>query len=395
MTKKQRDREYNPNSLYSNDVEDELHDMMDFLGETQAPVQPDFDDASLIGDIDITELQWIELESRKADRIGTTDVSLWAPDERGWHSVVDCDNKYLVVFGGFRYRKTGVPAPFKSLPSPDEIEVLNDLRIYDIENVSWHAVLDIPVKKRSGAQHDSTNPNSESPLPPPRFGHVAWYMGESRMMVHGGRGERGRLFCDTWLYYMLENRWELVSNNELIDSPVPSPRFFSSCVGVILREKSLSGVETINTNVYLFGGTDGTDNFGDLWIFRGHTDSSEMMWERQIAVGVPPCPRYGHRFVPVSADGSVLAVLGGCYVSAQSEMVGGNINPAQHKMLQEQANSLQNRYEDENAYARVGGDSLDASVQGLADGRNNAIDGVFRQAAGISSTFHSLELETR
>ena len=221
MTSRQKDRDFNP--LNSIDVEEELDDMFDLLGDTQAPVQPDFDDASLIGDIDISELQWIELESRKADRIGITDVALWAPDERGWHTSVDCDNKYLIVFGGFRYRKTGVPAPFKSLPNPNEIEVLNDLRIYDIENVSWHAVLDIPNKKRGEEQQDSSDPSSDRPLPPPRFGHVAWYVGESRMMVHGGRGERGRLLCDTWLYHMLENRWELVSNNEMIDSPVPNP----------------------------------------------------------------------------------------------------------------------------------------------------------------------------
>lgn len=42
-------------------------------------------------------------------------------------------------------------------------------------------------------------------------------------------------------------------------------------------------------------GTDGMDNFGDLWVFRG--SESVLRWERLVAVGLPPCPRYGHQML--------------------------------------------------------------------------------------------------
>jgi hypothetical protein len=44
-----------------------------------------------------------------------------------------------------------------------------------------------------------------------------------------------------------------------------------------------------------YKGTDGLDNFGDLWVFRG--SESILRWERLVAVGLPPCPRYGHQMV--------------------------------------------------------------------------------------------------
>ena len=77
------------------------------------------------------------------------------------------------------------------------------------------------------------------------------------------------------------------------------------------------------------------DNFGDLWLFR--TDS--LRWERLVAVGMPPSPRYGHCLVPISED--VLAVVGGCMVSVQSEVVGSSIGPAETKNLIDLSNTLQ------------------------------------------------------
>jgi hypothetical protein len=50
-------------------------------------------------------------------------------------------------------------------------------------------------------------------------------------------------------------------------------------------------------------GTDGIDNFGDLWVFRG--SRSVMRWERLVAVGLPPCPRYGHQVVLLCEDDDI------------------------------------------------------------------------------------------
>jgi len=40
-------------------------------------------------------------------------------------------------------------------------------------------------------------------------------------------------------------------------------------------------------DVYLFGGTDGLENLGDLWLFEG----ASLRWQRVVAVGLPPSPR--------------------------------------------------------------------------------------------------------
>lgn len=42
------------------------------------------------------------------------------------------------------------------------------------------------------------------------------------------------------------------------------------------------------------------DNFGDLWVFRG--SESVLRWERLVAVGLPPCPRYGHQTLLLHED---------------------------------------------------------------------------------------------
>jgi hypothetical protein len=49
------------------------------------------------------------------------------------------------------------------------------------------------------------------------------------MLIFGGRGERGKIFCDTWIYHYYEDRWELICNNEMISMPVPPARYFASC----------------------------------------------------------------------------------------------------------------------------------------------------------------------
>lgn len=144
------------------------------------------------------------------------------------------------------------------------------------------------------------------------------------MLLFGGRGDRGKIFNDTWIYHYEEQTWRSSVNpdilaqigtkgmytygnggasigsgiddysapyvlsqtehRDLVRGPSPSPRYFSSCVVA-------SGQGASSNDVYLFGGTDGIDNFGDLWVFRG--DPLVMKWERLVAVGLPPSPRYG------------------------------------------------------------------------------------------------------
>mmetsp|Transcript_6105 Transcript_6105/g.8527 ORF Transcript_6105/g.8527 Transcript_6105/m.8527 type:complete len:1139 (-) Transcript_6105:212-3628(-) len=351
-------------------------------------------------------MQWSGLEQRLSDRIGTSEFSLFAPDERGWHTCVALRCNVMIVFGGFRYKTNAVPHPFRSHPLPldSDMECLNDIRVFDLLNQSWHGVQK-PEDDSGPAQETA----SSEIVPDRRYGHVAAALDEDQMLVFGGRGQRGRIFCDTWLYHYGTHTWQNVSTNELIGMPVPSPRYFASCC---------STVSGGGRDVYLFGGTDGLENLGDLWLFEG----ASLRWQRVVAVGVPPSPRYGHSFIAIADD--VLAVVGGCAVSLQGEAVGSSESPNQTKALIELSTHLQRRYEEENRMARVGGAALEARIHEINDpatdhfmdssslgmGSASAYSGktlygvgaesaslkqIYHDAANISATFHELESRTR
>ena len=223
-------------------------------------------------------------------------------------------------------------------------------------------------------------------VPEGRYGHIASALGNDRMLIFGGRGLHGKLLNDTWVYYYNESRWEQIRNNEILQVPGPSGRLFSSCALGCERFKRKGDV-SLPTDVYMFGGTDGVENFGDLWLFKG--DESIMRWERLVAVGLPPYPRYGHSFLRISDD--LLAIVGGCGVSPQGEMVGSNISPNETKILLELSQNLQKRYIDENKMASISGLSLEQMI----DDKETSFLDLFKKAGSISSTFHQLESNTR
>ena len=91
---KNDDFESNPSSL-----EQEIADALAMVSE-EVPVAT----AAHADDIDVNSMQWNPLDQRPNDKIGSSPVALSAPSERGWHSTVELDEKYILVFGGFRYR---------------------------------------------------------------------------------------------------------------------------------------------------------------------------------------------------------------------------------------------------------------------------------------------------
>jgi len=38
------------------------------------------------------------------------------------------------------HRNKAVPQPFTSIPSPDEVQYLSDIRVYDTQSLAWHGV---------------------------------------------------------------------------------------------------------------------------------------------------------------------------------------------------------------------------------------------------------------
>jgi hypothetical protein len=172
------------------------------------------------------------------------------------------------------------------------------------------------------------------------------------MLIFGGRTVGGRYLGDTWILDIATCEWiDAGTHFSNTIGTSPSPRSFSASV------KSPSKDEII-----LFGGTNGHDNLGDIWVFRWgqlafqydiSTDmdesdtrsgtlgplSKEMLWTRGVAVGggAAPSPRYGHRLVAIQESthgkkkdsllsnlrcGSFIAVIGGCAVSPISELEG-------------------------------------------------------------------------
>jgi len=348
-------------------VDRELDEMMASMGgSVVVQTSPAADD------VDVYAMRWVHLEPRLSDKLGSTYHSIAAPSPRGWHSSVCIEycaeegtscNKLVLVFGGFRFKKSAVPQPFGSAPRSDEVEYLSDLLVYDSVQVSWHA-----TKPRSNA-------------PGGRYGHAAASLEGERMLIYGGRGSSGRFLADTWIYSLASDEW--ISVNADVESPSPSPRVFASCV-------------RFGQDVYLFGGTDGVDNFGDLWIFRGHPQA--LRWERAVAVGIPPSPRYGHQVVLLDEQEGLpvrLAIVGGCMVSPQSEVVGTSMTTSETKTMLDLGNTLQNRYQAEGNVSSLLGRGLESSISQSGGSPPRGLKDLYHKAGKIAGILHENEVKTR
>ena len=354
-------------------VDREVEELMAFVGGSV-----EVDTAPAEEDVDLNAIRWVHLEPAMSDKIGTSYFSVYNPKPRGWHSCVHLGH-YVLVFGGFRYKSDSVPQPFGPATVKEDVEYLSDLAIFDTVGRSWHA----------SPKRDCS--------PGGRYGHIAAPLDDDRMLVYGGRTGAGRFLSDTWIYSLLEDSWTPLKPDSA--SPPPSPRVFSSaCVH--------------EGKVYLFGGTDGVDNFGDLWVFHG--DTMHMRWERTVAVGIPPSPRYGHKIIVIRESRSAddvyansqshmtraahgrLAVVGGCTVSPQSEVVGTAMTSAETKMMLDLGSGLQNNYLAEGLTAHLGGSHLasSADMAGEAAGAGS-LKALYRTAASVTGHLHELEAQTR
>lgn len=57
-----------------------------------------------------------------------------------------------------------IPQPFKSVPNPLDIEYLNDVRIYDVDNLCWYGV---KANGRKGAEEGVEEPvETDHPMEP-------------------------------------------------------------------------------------------------------------------------------------------------------------------------------------------------------------------------------------
>lgn len=79
----------------------ELDSLLDGVG---GKVEYNFDQTSQPIDIDLDHMHWDQMESRPSDKIGHSAVALYTPDDRMWHTSTLIADKFVIVFGGFRFQ---------------------------------------------------------------------------------------------------------------------------------------------------------------------------------------------------------------------------------------------------------------------------------------------------
>lgn len=343
-------------------VETEIDDVLGLIENAELKV----DTKPLDNDIDIDGSLWVIHEPRRSDKIGDSYISLFTPSPRGWHTTVDMlDDRLVVVYGGFRFKKSEVPQPFSGATIHEDVDYLSDLLIYDRENSSWHAM-------KGNGKGVGLDIRTDSITPPARYGHVAAALDDRRMLLFGGRGAGGKLLKDTWIYDCETDCWSNIPHDPL--RPGPTPRIFSS-------------MAVDNQIAFMFGGTDGMDNYGDVWIFKAKP--YEMFWERAVVVGSCPSPRYGHRLVFI--EPGRMAVLGGCSVSPQSEVTGSALSLAETKNLLNISEELQSSYRGEGFVAHASSLAYDASISEGEKGLRT----LYKEGGSISNSIYTVEVNTR
>jgi hypothetical protein len=385
--------------------------------------------------IDINHARWAEHVPRIADRIGDSLLPLSLPPERGWHSL-DKVGKFLILFGGLRFKdRHQTPQPYGSVIRPDGVEYLSDVFIYDTENLSWHPVIPSESDKGEGPS-----------WPCGRYGHATTTLDKNHLLLFGGRAAGGRYLSDTWIFSLISFSWIAISLTT-DDTVRPPPRAFSAMAA-----------SPSTRSIILYGGTNGVDIFGDIWIFKWGAKSfdferaevstsvcninvapdpmtsgslgsisSELFWTREVAVGggAPPPPRYGHKLLTIVAhpnpyggrktklqNGTFVVVVGGCCVSPSKELegresnagAGGALPPSEIKKLLQLCKALQEKYASEGNYSMAAGKEILSRLEeiearcGIQSGLSQSmydIREIVRRSAVITGKLADMEKQTR
>ncbi|KAL8686912.1 MAG: hypothetical protein Q9218_006773 [Villophora microphyllina] len=136
------------------------------------------------------------------------------------------------------------------------------------------------------------------PRPAGRYGHTLNILG-SRIYVFGGQVE-GYFFNDLLAFDLnaLQNsnsRWEMLIPNSAEGGPPE---------GQVPPARTNHTVVSWNEKLYLFGGTNGTQWFNDVWSY----DPRLVAWQQLDCIGYIPAPREGHSAALVN---DVMYIFGG------------------------------------------------------------------------------------
>lgn len=85
-------------------LEAEIADVMGIIGSNDGTDSLVVDSKPVEDDIDISGMQWYRVDQRNSDCIGGTELSIFSPEESGWNTAVNVQGKFIINFGGLRYR---------------------------------------------------------------------------------------------------------------------------------------------------------------------------------------------------------------------------------------------------------------------------------------------------
>lgn len=280
---RQQEKKYVEATLGESDLDREISDAVGILSEVGADV---FEGGQMpADDVVLEHMAWLPLEEKELDKIGDESLKLSSPNDRVWHSSVLLDG-FIVVFGGLRIQSPhsntfsrSQPLPLHALDDHTHLEYLNDIKAYDIKRQVWET---LKITLHEHIQRPQ--------MPCPRYGHGAAALDGTKFVIFGGRSEGGKVCADTWVFDLRHCSWTYIDVQET-SSAFPAGRFFTACCAdhstshlqpysdlndpsnplhhqqvshydQRYRQQNLS-----QNTVYLFGGTNGTENFGDLWLF--------------------------------------------------------------------------------------------------------------------------------
>ncbi|KAI9808783.1 MAG: hypothetical protein M1825_003936 [Sarcosagium campestre] len=134
--------------------------------------------------------------------------------------------------------------------------------------------------------------------PSGRYGHTLNILG-SKLYIFGGQVE-GFFFNDLVAFDLNglqhpTNQWEILIANTKDGGPPPSQ---------VPPARTNHTIISLNDKLYLFGGTDGTQWFNDVWTY----DPRPNAWTQLDCIGYIPAPREGHAAALV---GDVMYIFGG------------------------------------------------------------------------------------
>ncbi|GMI19640.1 hypothetical protein TrCOL_g992 [Triparma columacea] len=284
----------------------------------------------------ISSMHWTKVICRDADEIEGRKMDLSSPPCMLGSTGVMIPNPvgqpHLVVHGGVRYGGGGVFKAYETALVGASKRAVYEGRtfVYNMVEMTWH---DIP----KGGEQD----------PPGRYGHCAVALPDRTMWTFGGRQRAGVFGDDVHVWNFDKASWRKVEYDRNIVR-VPAPRCGAQAAYVPGEGKAGS--------VVMFGGRDGTRNFGDLWIY----DVATTDWAEPVCMGVPPCPRHGHSVLAL--DEGRIMVLGGCGVSPMAETgTPENMDELDDKM-QAAAARVEECYRMERAEAEVAGAVLETEA---------------------------------